>query len=152
MATRTTQIAFPATAVVALVLLLLPLIILADDLQIPNDKTQLTAWFGRTIKNYKLRRATLDPELVKAEDNLKIIKVSKSGGGDFKTVTDAVNSVPAGNTGRVMIWIGGGVYEEKKSRLIGLSPSSHSTDHPTTCPCCHSTGRRPSTGRWTAPA
>ncbi|KAJ9678677.1 hypothetical protein PVL29_020765 [Vitis rotundifolia] len=113
MATRTTQIAFPATAVVALVLLLLPPIILADDLQIPNHKTQLTAWFGRTIKNYKLRRATLDPELVKAEDNVKIIKVSQSGGGDFKTVTDAVNSVPAGNTRRVIIWIGGGVYEEK---------------------------------------
>ena len=43
---------------------------------------------------------------MKAEDNVKIIKVSK-------TVNAAFNSIPAGNSQRVIIWIGGGTYEEK---------------------------------------
>lgn len=87
--------------------------VLADDLQIPSDPTQLGSWFNNAIQSHKLRRGTLDPGLAKAENRVKIIKVSKSGGEDFQTVTAAVDSVPAGNTQRVIIWIGGGVYEEK---------------------------------------
>ena len=43
----------------------------------------------------------------------RIIKVSKSGGGNLDTVMAAVDSVPPGNTQRVIIMIGGGVFEEK---------------------------------------
>ncbi|KAF5458614.1 hypothetical protein F2P56_022633, partial [Juglans regia] len=44
---------------------------------------------------------------------MKIIKVRKDGAGDFKTVTDAVESIPSGNTDRVIIYIAGGNYKEK---------------------------------------
>ena len=110
MATTMTSIAF------FLLLLLLSLsAVLADNdnAQSPSDKSQLAPWFRNSIQKYKLRRTTLDPALVEAEDSVKIIKVSKSGGGNFNTVMAAVNSVPAGNTRRVIIWIGGGEYEEK---------------------------------------
>lgn len=42
-----------------------------------------------------------------------IVRVRRHGGGDFTTVTDAVNSIPSGNTRRVVVWIGIGVYREK---------------------------------------
>ncbi|XP_004140274.3 putative pectinesterase 63 [Cucumis sativus] len=55
----------------------------------------------------------LDSELVAAEENATVIKVRGDGSGDFKTITEAIESVPACNTKRVVIWIGGGVYKEK---------------------------------------
>ena len=113
MTTRKLHYDFPATALVAIILLLSPPIILADPFQITKDKTQVAAWFGQTIQNYKLRVNTLDPALANAEKNITIIKVSKSGNGDFKTVNDAVKSIPAGNTQRTIVWIKGGVYVEK---------------------------------------
>lgn len=113
MATKTAHMALLATAVFAIIFLISPIVILADELQITEDKTELNKWFGQTITNYKLRKDQLDPELFAAEKNRTVITVKQSGGGDFKTVTDAVNSIPAGNTGRVIIWIGGGTYEEK---------------------------------------
>ncbi|KAF5204510.1 Pectinesterase [Thalictrum thalictroides] len=57
--------------------------------------------------------ASLDPNLAEAEKCQKIIKVRQDGGGDFKTVTEAVNSVPAGNKVRTILSIGPGVYKEK---------------------------------------
>ncbi|KAJ9678662.1 hypothetical protein PVL29_020750 [Vitis rotundifolia] len=107
MATTMTSIAF--------FLLLSSSAVLADNsnAQIPSDKSQLAPWFRNGIQNYKLRRTTLDPALAKAEDSVKIIQVSKSSGGNFNTLMAAVNSVPAGNTQRVIIWIGGGEYKEK---------------------------------------
>ncbi|KAK9149270.1 hypothetical protein Scep_008027 [Stephania cephalantha] len=57
--------------------------------------------------------AALDPALVAAEKDVKVIKVRKDGSGDFKTVTDAIESVPSGNTKRTIIWIGAGEYREK---------------------------------------
>ncbi|OXM86954.1 pectinesterase family protein [Paenibacillus rigui] len=44
-----------------------------------------------------------------------VIVVSKDGTGDFKTVQAAVDSVPAGNTARQVIYIRNGVYYEKIS-------------------------------------
>ncbi|KAJ9678663.1 hypothetical protein PVL29_020751 [Vitis rotundifolia] len=52
-----------------------------DNAQIPSDKSQLHA-------------------LVKAGDSVKIIKVSKSGGGNFNMVMATVQSVLVGNTQR----------------------------------------------------
>ncbi|RVW98163.1 Pectinesterase PPME1 [Vitis vinifera] len=99
MATTMTSIAF---FFFLLLLLLSSSAVLADNdnAQIPSDKSQLAPWFRNSIQKYKLRRTTLDPALVEAEDSVKIIKVSKSGGGNFNTVMAAVNSVPAGNTRR----------------------------------------------------
>lgn len=41
------------------------------------------------------------------------MQVRQNGKGHFKTLTEAINSVPAGNTRRVIIKIGRGVYKEK---------------------------------------
>ncbi|KAK9101223.1 hypothetical protein Scep_024653 [Stephania cephalantha] len=57
--------------------------------------------------------AALDPALVAPEKSVKVIKVRKDGSSDFKTVRDAVNSVPSGNTRRTIIYIGPGEYNEK---------------------------------------
>ena len=113
MATKMTHTAFPAAAAMVFFFLVLPSTVLADDPQIPDDAIQLASWFNDAIQSHNLRRTTLDPVLVKAEERVKIIKVSKGGGGNFNKVMAAVDSVPAGNTQRVIIWIGGGVYEEK---------------------------------------
>ncbi|KAK7363344.1 hypothetical protein VNO77_05484 [Canavalia gladiata] len=44
---------------------------------------------------------------------VKIVRVGRDGTGDFRTVSDAVNSIPSGNKRRVVVWIGMGVYREK---------------------------------------
>ncbi|GAB2216275.1 hypothetical protein Droror1_Dr00024045 [Drosera rotundifolia] len=51
-------------------------------------------------------KGSLDPALVKAESAHSIIKVRKNGGGNFKTATDALESIKPGNTQRVVISIG----------------------------------------------
>ncbi|KAM7525638.1 hypothetical protein LguiA_015540 [Lonicera macranthoides] len=84
---------------------------------IPSDKSKLDEWIARNIKQYRQRKVkagvALDPQLAAAEENVRIIKVRQDGAGDFKTITDAVNSVPEGNKNRTVIWIGGGEYWEK---------------------------------------
>lgn len=54
-----------------------------------------------------------DSGLAVAEDAARIIRVKKDGTGDFRTVTDAVKSIPSGNRRRVVVWISGGEYREK---------------------------------------
>lgn len=44
---------------------------------------------------------------------VRVVRVRRDGAGDFRTVTDAVNSIPSGNKRRVVVWIGRGVYREK---------------------------------------
>uniref|UniRef100_A0A2C9WIA3 Pectinesterase n=1 Tax=Manihot esculenta TaxID=3983 RepID=A0A2C9WIA3_MANES len=51
------------------------------------------------------------PESSRAKS--KIITVSKDGKGKFKTVTDAIKSIPSQNKERVIIKIGPGVHTEK---------------------------------------
>ncbi|XP_045816824.1 putative pectinesterase 63 [Trifolium pratense] len=56
----------------------------------------------------------LDEQLKAAEDGaIRVVRVRKDGTGDFKTITDAVNSIPSGNMRRVVVWIGMGEYREK---------------------------------------
>lgn len=110
---------------VALVLALrLPSVLCANPKLIPSDHSQLDAWIAHNMKDYLDRKASakknatqasfnVDPQLAKAEDAVRIVKVRKDGKGHFKTVTDAVNSIPDGNTRRVVVWIGGGEYREK---------------------------------------
>ncbi|XP_049405922.1 pectinesterase 1-like [Solanum stenotomum] len=88
--------------------------VFSDDLvPIPADKSQLNSWFEANVKPLDARKDTLDPALVAAEANKTIIKVRTDGSGDFKTMTEAVKSIPEGNKRRVIIWIGGGNYTEK---------------------------------------
>ncbi|KAJ6748273.1 PECTINESTERASE 63-RELATED [Salix purpurea] len=58
-------------------------------------------------------RATLDPALEAAEAKPRTIKVRQDGSGDYRTLTDAVESIPSGNTQRVIVDIAAGVYIEK---------------------------------------
>ncbi|XP_008449623.2 putative pectinesterase 63 [Cucumis melo] len=88
--------------------------ILAASPLIPTEKSQLDEWYWENVKAFGNRnKAKLDPELVVAEESATVIKVRGDGSGDFKTIAEAIESVPIGNTKRIVIWIGGGVYKEK---------------------------------------
>ncbi|KAL2338820.1 hypothetical protein Fmac_013266 [Flemingia macrophylla] len=65
----------------------------------------------------------------------RVVQVRNDGTGDFRTVTDAVNSIPPGNKERLIVHIPMGVYHEKitidRSKqlvsLIGETSGSHMT-------------------------
>ncbi|KAJ0052326.1 hypothetical protein Pint_01331 [Pistacia integerrima] len=81
---------------------------------IPADKSQLDGWFQANVKPCNSRQKSVDPELAAAEAGSRVIKVRMDGSGDFKTINDALNSIPSGNdTKRVILWIGPGEYREK---------------------------------------
>ncbi|CAA0836664.1 Pectinesterase PPME1 [Striga hermonthica] len=109
---KITQAFLPA-ALAAAVLLLLPISRGAAYEPIPVDASQLNSWFDRQIGASGPRSSSVDPPLAAAEGKATVIRVAEGGGGDFKTVTDAVKSVPDGNTNRVVISIGPGNYTEK---------------------------------------
>ncbi|KAE8673721.1 Pectinesterase isoform 2 [Hibiscus syriacus] len=88
-------------------------IVQSQGTQIPEDKSKVNDWFSSVIKPLNQRAGTLDPELVEAETEPKIIKVKQGDGGDFTTIMKAIDSVPAGNNKRVIISIGPGSYQEK---------------------------------------
>ncbi|WCJ33508.1 Pectin lyase-like superfamily protein [Euphorbia peplus] len=77
-----------------------------DDAPIPADENKVRTWFEQNIKSTQFNQV-----LQNAEKSRKVIKVGPNG--DFKTVSEAVASVPTGNTGRVIIHIAKGVYNEK---------------------------------------
>lgn len=52
----------------------------------------------------------LDDKLWKAETNKVRITVCQNGTGDFKTIREAINSIPPYNTRRVILEIKPGVY------------------------------------------
>ncbi|ONI24899.1 hypothetical protein PRUPE_2G268200 [Prunus persica] len=84
-----------------------------DSTPIPADGSQVGSWFDNNVKPLTERKGTLDAAIVTAEDGPKLIKVMKDGSGNFKTLTEAINSIPERNTKRVVVYIGGGVYNEK---------------------------------------
>lgn len=95
-------------------ILLAATVSMADDNAVaPAENSQLNTWFNNNVKPYAQQKSTLDPALVEAEDGAKVVKVMQDGKGDYKKITDAINSIPAGNTKRVIVYIGGGVYNEK---------------------------------------
>ncbi|XP_031125785.1 pectinesterase 1-like [Ipomoea triloba] len=89
-----------------------PGVVSDDTIPIPANKDEVNSWFHSNIQPPSTRK-NLDPDLAKAEANPKHIKVSKDGKGDFKTINEAINSVPNGNTQRVIIEIGPGNYTER---------------------------------------
>ncbi|MCH85120.1 putative pectinesterase 53-like, partial [Trifolium medium] len=53
---------------------------------------------------------SLDFKLRQAESNRMNITVNPNGGADFKTITEAINSIPAPNSRRVVVFIAPGLY------------------------------------------
>lgn len=47
------------------------------------------------------------------------MQVNQGGGGDFKTINEAIKSIPTGNTKRVIIKLAPGVYREKVTVDVG---------------------------------
>ncbi|CAN6451357.1 unnamed protein product [Victoria cruziana] len=86
----------------------------------PPADNPLSNWVNEQVMNYQNSQmkavaagGSLDPKLQAAEKNPKVIAVAADGSGDFKTITEAVASVPAGNTDRTIIKIKSGTYNEK---------------------------------------
>ncbi|KAF5458675.1 hypothetical protein F2P56_022688 [Juglans regia] len=109
-----------ATQLLFLATLLVPTALCHANQTVASDpESNLDAWIALNMKEYEeaskhtLFNNALIASLSKAP--MKIIKVRKDGAGDFKTVTDAVESIPSGNTDRVIIYIAGGNYKEKKT-------------------------------------
>ncbi|XP_048335757.2 putative pectinesterase 63 [Ziziphus jujuba] len=117
MGCKSTMLLAGAVALVVVVIQI-PSVYCGKARLIPSDRTKLDEWIAVNMKDYVERKAkqgnsSLDIKLAKAEDSVKIVKVRKDSTGDFNTVTDAVKSIPKGNTQRVVVWIGGGEYVEK---------------------------------------
>nr|GMC78993.1 pectinesterase 1-like [Ipomoea batatas] len=91
---------------------LCPRVVSDDSIPIPASKDEVNSWFTANVQPASDRK-NLDPKLAKAESKPKHVKVSKDGKGDFKTVSEAIKSVPKDNTQRVIISIGGGNYTER---------------------------------------
>ncbi|KAG8661125.1 pectinesterase PPME1-like [Manihot esculenta] len=103
-----------ATHCVLIAILVVATTVSSDDTTpIPADDSKVSNWFQTNVKPWKSRKGTLDPALEAAEAKSKIITVSKDGKGKFKTVTDAIKSIPSQNKERVIIKIGPGVHNEK---------------------------------------
>ncbi|KAK1419545.1 hypothetical protein QVD17_28720 [Tagetes erecta] len=88
-------------------------IVADDNIPIPQEKARVESWFEENIKPLQARKGTLDPGLEAAEAEPKIIKVMKSGGGDFTTISEAVKTIPPKNNKRIIVFIGPGEYHEK---------------------------------------
>lgn len=79
-------------------------------------------WISWNVKNHQKKTIlgtklnvtangqALDLMLRQAESNRVRITVSQDGAGDFKTITEALNSIPPRNTRRVIVLIAPGVY------------------------------------------
>ncbi|OAY30608.2 hypothetical protein MANES_14G041700v8 [Manihot esculenta] len=84
-----------------------------DETPIPASLDGVQAWFDANVKPLADRAGTLEKALEAAEAKPKTIKVRADGSGEFKTLTEAVKSVPKKNTERVIVDIGPGKYTEK---------------------------------------
>ncbi|KAA8539734.1 hypothetical protein F0562_026426 [Nyssa sinensis] len=72
-------------AVIATILLTIPVIFSDDTAPIPADKSKVDNWFKTNVMPYAARKGTLDPALVAAQAKPKVIKVKQDGTGNFKT-------------------------------------------------------------------
>ncbi|OAY30575.1 pectinesterase PPME1 [Manihot esculenta] len=84
-----------------------------DETPIPDTPDGVKTWFDANVKPLADRAGTLEKALEAAEAKPKTIKVRADGSGEFKTITDAVKSIPAKNTQRIIVDIGPGTYTEK---------------------------------------
>ncbi|TKY52434.1 pectinesterase 53 [Spatholobus suberectus] len=90
-----------------------------------HTQADFDKWVSWNVENYYQKKTILeakwkvaapgpDLKLMQAESNKVRITVSQYGArGDFKTITEALNSIPPRNTRRVVVSIAPGVYREK---------------------------------------
>ncbi|KAL2550020.1 Pectinesterase PPME1 [Forsythia ovata] len=100
-------------AVLVSILVCIPIVISDDTVPIPADSAQLNSWFDGNVQPLTARKPALDPALVTAEGEVKVIKLKSDGSGDFKTINDAIKSIPDSNTKRVILSLAPGNYSEK---------------------------------------
>lgn len=85
-------------------------------------------WMQESIKHKKQQlpppSSPLDPKLIYAEMNKIIITVSQDGSGNFKTIKEALVTIPLYNKRRVIIDIKPGVYRYV-SKIFTQSRNSH---------------------------
>ncbi|MCL7022116.1 hypothetical protein MKW94_020889 [Papaver nudicaule] len=99
-----------------LLLHLIPPVFSHNISPIPENPASLRFWSATNIIPFKVRlndMGGLEQSLVNAESGVLVISVRQDGFGQFKTITEAIDSVPSGNDRRVIIRIGPGVYKEK---------------------------------------
>ncbi|KAM1368262.1 hypothetical protein PS1_001612 [Malus domestica] len=114
MAGKTPCMFINASLMIITILLTSSTAAIADDMiPIPSDSSHVASWFDTNVRTYNERKSTLDPALVAAKHAPQVIKVMQDGGGNFKTITDTINSIPAGNIKCVFVYIKGRVYNEK---------------------------------------
>ncbi|MCL7022114.1 hypothetical protein MKW94_020887 [Papaver nudicaule] len=96
-------------------LLLIPGVVSVKVTPFPSDPAALSTWESSNILPFSARAndPELDPAIKEAEKSPVTIRVRKDGSGQFKTVTEAVNSIPEQNKKRAIIVIGPGTYVEK---------------------------------------
>ncbi|CAL5185643.1 unnamed protein product [Lathyrus oleraceus] len=80
-------------------------------------KDDFEEWLSFNLENHKeetnLLQQNVDSKLREAESQKVIIRVNKNSQANFKTIKEALNSIPVPNTKRVIILIAAGVYREK---------------------------------------
>lgn len=77
-------------------------------------KDDFEEWLSFNLENHKeetnLLQQNVDSKLREAESQKVIIRVNKNSQANFKTIKEALNSIPVPNTKRVIILIARGVY------------------------------------------
>ncbi|XP_022759660.1 probable pectinesterase 53 [Durio zibethinus] len=96
----------------------------------PGSETEYEKWLSWNVRNYRSKQAlwqadqslinspgagggVLDDKLRIAEMSRVRINVSQDGSGDFRTIREALNSIPLRNTRRIILVIKSGIYREK---------------------------------------
>ncbi|KAL2540406.1 putative pectinesterase 53 [Abeliophyllum distichum] len=132
---------------VQLILLLLFLSnILASSASLKRER-DLNRWISWNVEYYNKKQAFLraesigreastrrDAKLRAAEMNRIQISVCQDGTGDFKTIKEAIDSIPLYNTRRVILDIKPGVYREKINiprTMSFITFSGNASDPPT---------------------
>ncbi|XP_051137851.1 pectinesterase PPME1-like [Andrographis paniculata] len=85
----------------------------AVEPKVPNEGSKLDTWFNKFVGTFESRKKQLLPELVAAETSRKVITVRQDGKGQFRSIKDAINSIPDGNKDRIIVAVGPGTYVEK---------------------------------------
>ena len=79
-----------------------------------SEITEASRVYGKQVKSLNQSPGTggrvLDDKLRMAEINKVRINVSQNGTGDFRTIKEALNSIPLRNTRRVILVIKPGIY------------------------------------------